>query len=91
MASNGRLTCAGKADRFRAAARCPSEGNAAEIKIAADVNAVGHRAVMGGADDVAFTGGIGENSPDVRAQICAGMEWAGLRLDDAKNQEITWS
>jgi acetate kinase len=44
-------------------------------------------ACMGGADAVVFTGGIGENSPDVRARICAGMEWAGLRLDPGKNQE----
>ena len=44
-------------------------------------------AAMGGADAVVFTGGIGENSADVRARICAGMEWAGLRLDAAKNQE----
>ena len=44
-------------------------------------------AAMGGADAVVFTGGIGENSPDVRARICAGMEWAGLRLDTQKNQE----
>jgi acetate kinase len=36
---------------------------------------------------VVFTGGIGENSPDVRARICAGMEWAGLHLDAKKNQE----
>lgn len=44
-------------------------------------------AAMGGADAVIFTGGIGENSPDVRARICAGMEWAGLHLDLAKNQQ----
>jgi len=44
-------------------------------------------AAMGGADAVVFTGGIGENSPDVRERICTGMEWAGLRLDAAKNQE----
>jgi acetate kinase len=44
-------------------------------------------ASMGGADAVVFTGGIGENSPDVRARICSGMEWAGLRLDTAKNQD----
>ena len=44
-------------------------------------------AAMGGAEAVVFTGGIGENSPDVRAQICAGMEWAGLRLDPQKNRE----
>lgn len=44
-------------------------------------------AAMGGADAVVFTGGIGENSPDVRARICAGLEWAGLQLDAARNQE----
>ncbi|HTZ96237.1 MAG TPA: acetate kinase [Terriglobales bacterium] len=44
-------------------------------------------AAMGGADAIVFTGGIGENSPDIRARICAGMDWAGLRLDAAKNKE----
>src|SRR5262252_5508331 len=44
-------------------------------------------AAMGGADAVVFTGGIGENSADVRARICEGMEWAGLKIDAAKNQE----
>ena len=44
-------------------------------------------AAMGGADAVVFTGGIGENSPEVRAQICAGLEWAGLSLDEEKNQK----
>jgi acetate kinase len=42
---------------------------------------------MGGADAVVFTGGIGENSPEIRARICAGLEWAGLRIDNARNQE----
>jgi len=44
-------------------------------------------AAMGGADAVVFTGGIGENSPEVRARICGGMEWAGLKLDASRNQE----
>src|ERR1700758_4870077 len=44
-------------------------------------------AAMGGADAVVFTGGIGENSPEVRARICSEMEWAGLLIDAAKNQE----
>jgi len=44
-------------------------------------------AAMGGADAIVFTGGIGENSPDVRARICEGMEWAGLTLDANKNSE----
>lgn len=45
-------------------------------------------AAMGGADAVVFTGGIGENSPDVRARICANMEWAGLRIDENKNTSL---
>ena len=44
-------------------------------------------ACMGGADAVVFTGGIGENSPEIRARICEGMEWAGLTIDAAKNQQ----
>ena len=45
-------------------------------------------ACMGGADAVVFTGGIGENSPDVRSRICQGLEWTGLKLDESKNQEM---
>lgn len=45
-------------------------------------------AAMGGADAVVFTGGIGENSPDVRARICGKMEWAGLRIDANKNNDL---
>jgi acetate kinase len=43
-------------------------------------------AAMGGADAIVFTGGIGENSADVRSRICAGMGWAGLRVDAARNE-----
>ena len=41
---------------------------------------------MGGADAVVFTGGIGENSPAVRTNICEGLEWAGLSLNAETNQ-----
>jgi acetate kinase len=44
-------------------------------------------ACMGGADAIVFTGGIGENSADIRSRICEGLEWAGLRLDDNRNQQ----
>jgi acetate kinase len=44
-------------------------------------------ACMGGADAIVFTGGIGENQAEVRAQICRGLEWAGLKLDQSKNQQ----
>lgn len=45
-------------------------------------------AEMGGADALLFTGGIGENSAEVRRRICMGLEWMGLELDGAKNAEV---
>jgi acetate kinase len=45
-------------------------------------------AEMGGADAVIFTGGIGENSPVIRARICAGIERLGLTLDAVRNFEV---
>jgi acetate kinase len=46
-------------------------------------------AAMNGADAVVFTGGIGENSPEVRAVICGGLEWLGLELDAELNIKCT--
>jgi len=44
-------------------------------------------ACMEGADAVVFTGGIGENSADMRGRICSGMEWAGLKVDKSRNEQ----
>ncbi|MGB8771299.1 MAG: acetate kinase [Candidatus Korobacteraceae bacterium] len=44
-------------------------------------------ASMGGADAIVFTGGIGENSPEIRARICETLDWAGLKIDAARNQQ----
>jgi acetate kinase len=42
--------------------------------------------ILGGADAVIFTGGIGENSPQVRARILSGLDDVfGMPLDEAKN------
>ncbi|HEV2763025.1 MAG TPA: acetate kinase, partial [Pyrinomonadaceae bacterium] len=46
-------------------------------------------AAMGGADAVVFTGGIGENSPEVRARICDRLGWLGLELDHGRNAAYT--
>jgi acetate kinase len=46
-------------------------------------------AAMGGADAIVFAGGIGENSAEVRARICEGLEWMGLTLDVARNVAAT--
>jgi acetate kinase len=40
---------------------------------------------MGGVDAVIFTGGIGENSPDVRRESCKDLEFLGIGVDEASN------
>lgn len=42
-------------------------------------------AALGGADAICFAGGVGENAPAIRAQVCAGLEFAGIRVDPALN------
>lgn len=42
-------------------------------------------AALGGAQAIVFGGGIGENSPEVRARICERLAWFGLHLDAARN------
>lgn len=42
-------------------------------------------AASGGSDALIFTGGIGENSPDVRARICEGLSWMGVEINSALN------
>ena len=44
-----------------------------------------YAAAMNGLDAVLFTGGIGENSDDLRADVCHNMEVLGIKLDDAAN------
>lgn len=44
-----------------------------------------YAAAMGGLDAVVFTGGIGENSAAMRARICEGLDFLGLRLDADRN------
>lgn len=46
----------------------------------------GFLAAIGGAEALIFTGGIGENSPGVRARICSGLEWMGLAFDEERNR-----
>ena len=45
-------------------------------------------AAMDGADAIIFAGGVGENSAKVRAQICSGLRWLGLELDEERNQQM---
>jgi acetate kinase len=45
-----------------------------------------YAAAMGGLDALVFTGGIGENSKEIREEVCKEMEFLGIHLDDLKNQ-----
>ncbi len=67
------------------------EGNA-NAKLAFDIYCYrlskyigGYAAAMGGLDCVIFTGGIGENSPQVRETTCEKLKFLGIELDKNKN------
>ncbi len=40
---------------------------------------------MNGADALIFTGGIGENSPKIRSQICQNLTSLGIQVDQSEN------
>jgi len=43
-------------------------------------------AVLNGADAVIFTGGIGENAPEIRRRVCESLDALGIRLDEERNR-----
>ena len=45
-------------------------------------------AVLNGADAIVFTGGIGENRPEMREAIVSNMENLGIVLDKKKNDNF---
>ena len=68
------------------------QGGSADAALALDVftcqvrKTIGaYAAAMGGIDALAFTGGIGENSPALRSRCCAGLEFLGIHLDAERN------
>jgi acetate kinase len=43
-------------------------------------------AALGGLDALVFTGGIGENSAEIRGRVCRDAAWLGIELDEAANE-----
>ena len=43
-------------------------------------------AALGGLDAIVFTGGIGENSVEIRARVCRDAAWLGVALDEQANR-----
>ena len=44
-----------------------------------------YAAALGGLDALVFSGGIGENAPEIRARVCDGLGFLGIELDPAAN------
>jgi acetate kinase len=44
-------------------------------------------ASMRGIDAVVFTGGVGEHSSEIRSLAAAGLEFLGIRLEEARNRQ----
>jgi acetate kinase len=42
-------------------------------------------AVLGGLDSLVFTGGIGENAPEIRTRVCHDLQFLGIQLDEKRN------
>jgi len=47
-----------------------------------------YMAALGGVDAIVFTGGVGENGDNARLQSCAGLEFLGIKIDEALNATI---
>ena len=47
-----------------------------------------YTAALGGLDILIFAGGIGENGPETREEICKNLEYMGVKIDTAKNDKL---
>lgn len=92
---SGLLGLSGLSGDVRDLEQAAGEGHArAELALNVYTSAIrhylgGYLALLGGADVVVFTGGIGENSQRVREQVCRDMQWAGLELDEQANTQAS--
>jgi acetate kinase len=88
----GLLGISGVSPDMRDIEAAAAKGNErAKLAIDAFVAAVRHYigaylVILGGCDVLSFTGGIGENAIATRAAICANLDFAGIVLDEKKNQ-----
>ena len=88
---SGLLGLAGSNDFRDVRAAAASGDDAARLAIEVYVHAIrrylgAYLLELGGADAIVFTAGVGENAADLRAAVCADLEWFGVRLDAARNE-----
>jgi len=88
----GMLGMSGVSPDMRDIEGAAAHGDArAKLAIEAFVESIRHYigaylVALGGCDVLVFTGGMGENAASLRASICKDLEWAGIVLDQQKNQ-----
>lgn len=88
---SGLLGVSGVSGDYRDVERAAAAGNdRAKLAIEVFVHRVkkyvgAYAAVLGGADAIVFTGGIGENSAALRAAVCDGLVYMGVMLDPERN------
>lgn len=89
---SGVLGLSGVSSDFRDVEDAAEKGNN-RAKLALDVfyyrvkKYIGaYAAAMGGVDAIVFTAGLGENSPEARYEVCKGLEFLGIKIDENKNK-----
>ena len=88
---SGVLALSGVSSDFRDIENGANEGNEdcalALDKFAYEVRKYigSYAAALGGLDCLVFTAGVGENSASMRARICEGLEFLGVKIDPEKN------
>lgn len=92
---SGLLGISGLSSDFRRVELAAKEGHA-RAQLALDMYAYRVRTMvgalvvtLGGLDGLVFTGGIGENSPWLRAEVCRGLECVGIHLDQDRNRTVS--
>jgi len=91
---SGLLGLSGVSSDMRDVLAAAAEGNE-RARLALDVYCYrirkyigAYAAALGGLDALVFTAGVGENSPPIRARCVGGLEFLGLRLDEATNEGV---
>ncbi len=89
---SGLLGLAGASDMRELLGRAASGDAQAELAIeifcARARKYIGAYLTWGQPHAVIFTGGIGENSPEIRMRICRGLEHLGIKLSTQENQKL---
>lgn len=92
---SGMLGLSGISNDARDIREAAAEGNdRAQLAVDVLIDSIRHWAgsfffKMGGAEVISFTAGIGENDPNLRAEVCTGLEDLGVVIDPAANEATT--